>query len=49
MYKGCTESKESIDISIHKLADELIEFQQTKRFQRTTAAFGAYSASKKGN
>ena len=32
---------------IHKLADKLIEFEQTTRFQRTTTAFGAYSATKK--
>ena len=46
-YKGCTGSEESVNVFIHKLADELIEFERTTRFQRTTTAFGAYSATKK--
>ena len=46
-YRGCTGSEESVNVFIHKLAGELIEFEQTTKFQRKTIAFGAYSAKQK--
>lgn len=46
-HKGCTGSKESFNVKIHKLADEHIKFERTTRFQMTTTAFGAFSATKR--
>ena len=41
MYKGCTAADETPHIFISKLADELVDFEQTTRYQRTSLSFSA--------
>ena len=40
VYKGCTESEEDFNEFVHKLADEMIDYGYTTRFQRSVVNFG---------
>ena len=44
VYRGCRELEETFNEFVHKLADEMIEYGLTTRYQRATANFGFGSA-----
>ena len=40
VYRGCRENEETFNEFVHKMADEMIEYGLTTRYQRATANFG---------